>query len=125
MQGNKKFLIRDRIKSFKYAFNGLRIFFSEEHNARIHVAAAILALGLAFYLELASFEWIAILMAIALVFIAEIFNTSVEKLADVVSPTLHPKIKIVKDLAAAAVLITAFLAVLIAGIIFLPKLFLL
>lgn len=60
---------------------------------------------------------------IAVVFVAEIFNASIEKLADVVSIAYHPKIKIVKDLAAAAVLVSAFLAVVVGGIIFIPKIF--
>lgn len=122
MEGNKKFLIKDRIKSFKYAFSGLKLFFIKEHNARIHLGAATFTICLALYLRISSYEWISILSVIALVFIAEIFNTSIEKLADVVSANYHPKIKIVKDLAAAAVLIAAFLAVIIGGIIFIPKL---
>ncbi len=123
MEENKQFSIFDRIKSFRYAFNGLKIFFLREHNARIHLLAAVLAIFLSFYLKLSSSEWIAILVVIAAVFITEIFNTALEKLADVVSPGLDPKIKIVKDLAAAAVLLAAFLALAVGGIIFLPKLF--
>jgi diacylglycerol kinase (ATP) len=120
---NTKFSIIDRIKSFKYAFSGLRLFFITEHNARIHLLAACVAIGLSFYLHLSSTEWIAILTVIAAVFVAEIINSSIEKLADVVSPEIHPKIKIVKDLAAAAVLIATFLALAVGGIVFLPKLF--
>jgi len=120
---NTKFSIIDRIKSFKYAFSGLRLFFITEHNARIHLLAAGVAIGLSIYLHLSSTEWIAILSVISAVFVAEIINSSIEKLADVVSPEIHPKIKIVKDLAAAAVLVAAFLALAVGGIVFLPKLF--
>jgi len=120
---DKKFSLKDRIKSFGYAFNGLKLFFYTEHNARIHLLAAILALAISFWLKISSLEWVAIIGVIILVFIAEIFNSSIEKLADVVSPEINPKIKIVKDLAAAGVLVTAILAVLIGAIIFLPKLF--
>ena len=123
MKENEKFSIRVRLQSFKYAFNGLKFFFVNDHNGRVHLFIAILAIGLSFYLHLSSTEWIAILSVISAVFVAEIINSSIEKLADVVSPKIHPKIKIVKDLAAAAVLVAAFLALAVGGIIFLPKLF--
>ncbi|SDC27450.1 diacylglycerol kinase family protein [Pedobacter soli] len=121
---NRKFSIVDRIKSFKYAFHGLNLFFINDHNGRVHLFAAIIAIGLSFYLKLSALEWIAILGVISAVIVAEILNAAIEKLADVVSPAIHPKIKIVKDLAAAAVLVAAFLAVAVGAIIFIPKLFL-
>ncbi|RZJ49194.1 MAG: diacylglycerol kinase family protein [Chryseobacterium sp.] len=123
MQENRKFSFVNRLKSFKYAFNGLRLFFVNEHNGRVHLFAAVIVIGLSFYLELSSHEWIAILFAISAVIVTEIINSSIEQLADMVSPGFHPKIKIVKDLAAAAVLFAAFLAVAIGLIIFLPRLF--
>jgi diacylglycerol kinase (ATP) len=121
---NGKFSIIDRIKSFKYAFNGLKLFFIHDHNGRVHLFAAIVAIGMSFYLEISGLEWIAILSVISAVFVAEIINASIEKLADVVSPDFHPKIKVVKDLVAAAVLVAAFLAVAVGAIVFIPKLFL-
>ena len=122
MQENRKFSFLDRIRSFKYAFNGLKFFFINDHNGRVHLFAAIIVIALSFYLQLSGLEWIAILSVISAVVVAEIINSAIEKLADVVSPEYHPKIKIVKDLAAAAVLVTAFLAVGVGLIIFLPKL---
>lgn len=119
-----KFSIIDRIKSFKYAFNGLKLFFIHDHNGRVHLFAAIVAIGMSFYLEISGLEWIAILSVISAVFVAEILNSAIEKLADVVSPDYYPKIKVVKDLAAAAVLVAAFLAVAVGAIVFIPKLFL-
>ena len=120
----QKFSIVDRLKSFKYAFNGIRLFFINDHNGRVHLFAAILAIGLSFYLKLSPLEWIAILAVISGVIVAEILNTAIEKLADVISPDYHPKIKLVKDLAAAAVLVAAFLALAVGAIVFIPKLFL-
>jgi len=119
----KRFSIPDRLKSFRHAFNGLRFFLLNDHNGRVHLLITILTICLSFYLQLSSFEWIVIISMIAVVFVAEIFNASIEKLADVVSIAYHPKIKIVKDLAAAAVLVSAFLAVVVGGIIFIPKIF--
>lgn len=123
MNENQKFSIIDRAKSFKYAFNGLKLFFVNEHNGRVHLFAAIVAITLSFYLKLSALEWIAVLMVIAIVIIAEIINSAIEKLADVVTREYHPKIKIVKDLGAAGVLVAAFLAVAVGLIIFMPKLF--
>ncbi len=121
---NEKFSVINRLKSFKYAFDGLKLFFVNDHNGRVHLFAAAVAIALSFYLKLSALEWIAILAVISAVIVAEIFNSSIEKLADVVSPDFHPKIKIVKDLAAAAVLVAAFLALAVGVIIFIPKLFL-
>lgn len=95
-----------------------------EHNGRVHLFATIVAIALSFYLKISGLEWIAILSVISAVFVAEILNSAIEKLADLVSPDYHPKIKIVKDLAAAAVLVSAFLAIAVGFIVFVPKLFL-
>ena len=123
MEENKKFSVLARLKSFKHAFNGLGFFLRNDHNGRVHIFAATCAMILSWYLGLSGLEWIAILSVIVAVLVAEIINASIEKLADVVSAAYHPKIKIVKDLAAAAVLLMAFLALAVAGIIFIPKLF--
>lgn len=122
MEENEKFSIINRLKSFKYAFNGLKLFIINDHNGRVHVFAAVLVILFSWYIGLSRLEWVAILSVITVVITAEIINSSIEKLADVVSPDYHPKIKVVKDLAAAAVLVAAFLAVAVAAIVFLPKL---
>ena len=120
---NQKFSFAGRIKSFKYAFEGLWYFVKNDHNGRLHLVAAVLAIGISWYLKIAAMEWVAILSVITLVIAAEIFNSSIEKLADVVSTEYHPKIKVVKDLAAAGVVLMAFLAIVVGAIVFLPKLF--
>lgn len=122
MEKSQKFSVVDRLKSFKYAFNGLRLFFINDHNGRVHFSAAIIAIGLSWFLHVSALEWVTILLIIGAVIVTEMINASIEKLADIVSPEYHPKIKIVKDVAAGAVLVTAFLAVIIGGIIFIPKL---
>ena len=120
---DKEFSIVARLKSFKHAFNGLKFFFINEHNGRVHLFSAVFTIALSLYLNLSRLEWVAIISAILIVFAAEIFNSSIEKLADTVTTEINPQIKIVKDLAAAAVLITAILAAVIGAIVFLPKLF--
>lgn len=117
----QRFSIIKRLKSFTYAVNGFRLLFKEEHNARIHLMVSILAIILAFYFNLNKQEWVGILMSIALVFSAEIFNSAIENLCDFVSPQWHEKIKKVKDLSAAAVLLCAIIAAIIGLIIFVPK----
>ncbi len=119
------FSIKQRIKSFTHAFNGLRIVFIEEHNARIHLLAAIIAIVLGFVLHINAMEWVAIVFAIAMVLSMEIINTSIENIADFISPEKDDMIKKIKDLSAAAVLITAIAALIVGIIIFAPKIALL
>lgn len=121
MKSSKPFSLSERIKSFRFAFAGLRTLFREEHNARIHVIAAVIVIFLGLVLKISATEWIFLIGAICLVFICELINTSIEALADFVSPQKHPQIKKVKDLAAAAVLIGAVAALTTGIIIFIPK----
>lgn len=109
-----------RLKSFSHAFRGLRTLFRDEPNARIHLVASMVAVGLGLYLGITRMEWVAILGVIALVFSAELINTAIEQLADVVSPEFHPKIKKTKDMAAASVLVLAALSIGVACFVFLP-----
>ncbi len=118
---SSNFSIKQRIKSFTYAFNGLRIVFIEEHNARIHLMAAIIAIVLGFVLQINAMEWVAIVFAIAMVLSMEIINTSIENIADFISPEKDDMIKKIKDLSAAAVLITAIATLIVGIIIFAPK----
>ena len=109
------------IKGFRYAFDGLKTLWREEHNFHIHILAAVIVIFLGIIFQISKFEWIAAILAIGVVFIAEIINTSIENLADFVHPEKHLHIKKIKDLAAAAVLISAFSALIIGMLIFLPK----
>jgi len=117
----ENFSFKKRIQSFPFAFNGLRILFREEHNSRIHLLAAILAIVSGFFLKISPYEWIAIVFAIGLVFAFEILNSAIENLSDFASPGKHDLIKKAKDLSAAGVLVTAITALIIGIIIFLPK----
>lgn len=110
-----------RLKSFKYAFNGLKILIKEEPNARIHLLASLLVVTLSIVLEINLMEWVAVVFCIGFVLVAETFNTSLENISDFISPEKNEKIKKIKDLAAAAVLLSALTALTIGLIIFLPK----
>jgi diacylglycerol kinase len=117
----QKFNLKNRIKSFDFAFNGLKILLREEHNARIHVVGLLCALLAGLIFKIALLEWLAIILVSGLVFTTEIINSSLEKIADFVSPERHSSIKKIKDLSAAGVLVSAFTALIIGLIIFLPK----
>lgn len=118
---NTKFSIHARIKSFGFALKGIKLFFLTQHNAWIHLAAAIVTIIAGFYFHLNTNEWCWIVAAISLVFICEAFNTAIEFLTDLVSPDYNEKAGKVKDLAAGAVLIASITALVIGLLIFLPK----
>ena len=121
MMKSKKFSLKKRIQSFRYAFNGLKILLKEEHNARIHLFAAIGAIVTSIVLKISLYEWVAVIFAIGFVFAMEILNTVVENMADFISPDMDKRIKKIKDLSAAATLIGAIVALVTGIIIFLPK----
>ena len=118
----RKFSFADRLRSFRYAFRGIFELISMEHNFRIHlvVLIIIIAAGIIFRIELTS--WFAIILISALVLVSESFNTSVENLADAINPEPDERIRKAKDIAAAAVLISAIAAVITGLLIFGPHL---
>jgi len=112
--------MRARAGSFRYALRGLAHLFIQEHNMRIHLAATavVIIAGCIRHLDLKG--WTAICIAIALVWITEALNTAVEMMCDLFGRNMyHPTIKIIKDIAAGAVLIATILSVIIAGFVFL------
>ena len=111
------------LRSFQFAFKGLRLLIIEEPNARFHLLAAGATIALGFLLKIETMEWVAILLCIGLVIAMELINTSIENLSDFIAPKRDEKIGKIKDLAAAAVLVCAIIAVITGCIIFLPKLF--
>lgn len=113
--------MKARIKSFSYAIQGIKTFFQEEIHARIHLAFAIIAIIASLFFQITTTEWILILLCIFSVFTAEIFNTAIERLSDKVEKKEDALIKKTKDLASAAVLIVSVMSVVIAGIVFIPK----
>ena len=117
----ENFSWKRRLKSFGYAFNGLRILIREEHNARIHVFIAICVLIAGLLFDISAVEWIAVTLCIGMVIALETINSAVENLANFVSPEKHDGIKKVKDLAAGAVLLGAVTAVAVGLIVFSPK----
>ena len=118
----KKFSWKERGNSFSFAWQGIKALFRTEHNAWIHAGLTIAAITLSVILKISRAETIVLILAMSLVWITEIINTAIEKSMDFISKEKHPQIGLVKDLAAAAVLIAAITALIIGTIIFLPKL---
>lgn len=120
MDGHQKFSWHSRARSFRYALNGLRRTATDEHNMRIHIAAAIAAIAAGIALDISSMEWCLVVICIAAVIAAESVNSAIEALSDKISPERDPLIEKAKDAAAGAVLITATGAALCGAIIFIP-----
>ena|SRR5688572_6066110 len=110
------------IKSILFAFLGIKQFFSRERNAKIQTVIAIIAIALGFTLSLSSFQWMLVLFCIGLVISLEMINSAIEKYCDLVTTDFHPGIKIIKDVAAGAVLIASLMSLVIGLIIFIPAL---
>jgi diacylglycerol kinase (ATP) len=113
--------MRARFRSFRHAFNGIRASLLSQPNLRIHLIAAAFVVVFGFIVDLNRLEWLAICLAIGAVLSAEIMNSAVEQLTDLVSPEKNPRAGMVKDMAAGAVLIAAIAAAVLGLIIFIPK----
>jgi diacylglycerol kinase len=119
---NTRFSLKSRLDSFRYAFRGFRLLFRNEHNSRIHLFIAIIAIAMGFIFKINLQEWTILVIVIGIVFLAELLNTSLETICDIVDNKWNEKIRNAKDYAAAAVLVTAIISLVAGGIIFIPKL---
>lgn len=108
-------------KAFGYAFYGLFLFFRMERNGKIQLSLAVLVTAFGIALQISVNEWIYVLLCIAAVLSLEMLNSAVEKLCDLVCADYNPAIKIIKDVSAGAVLWTSLISLIVAAIIFLPK----
>lgn len=119
---DKKIISKKRlINSFKYALCGLKTAYLEEQNLRVHTLCGIVVVILSYFLKLTPSEFSICLILIGLMLMAEFFNTSIENIVDMVTLEKNPYAKKAKDIAAAGVLVFAFISAIIGLIIFLPK----
>ncbi|MGE5457386.1 MAG: diacylglycerol kinase family protein [Methanococcaceae archaeon] len=118
----RKFSLSSRILSFKFAFDGFITMIKNEHNSRIHLLLSIIVITVGIFLKLTLIEWSLVIILIGLVFIAELFNSAIEKISDMIDHEINPEIRIIKDYTAAAVLISAIVSATVGAIIFMPKL---
>lgn len=122
MQKKESFLV-NRLKSVGYAFKGMLVLIKTESSIKIQLCIAIAITVAGFYFNISKTEWIAQITMIGLVMSIEGVNTAVEYIADFIHPEHHPKIGLIKDVAAGAVFIASIVATIIAGLIYLPKIF--
>ena len=114
------FSLAERVRSFRHAIAGLRSLVAEEHNARVHLAATLAVIVAAAVLEVSRVEAGLLALAIGGVWTAELLNTAIEAVVDLVSPDRHPLAKTAKDAGAAAVLVASVAAVVIGLCVFGP-----
>ena len=110
--------LQARIRSFSYAFKGLRVLLLTQPHAQLHALATVAVLIAGKILHLRRWEWVAILLCIGMVWMAEALNTALEFLADEVSLEKRERIGKAKDVAAGGVLITALISVAVAVLVF-------
>jgi len=108
--------------SFQYAFAGLWYALRTQRNARIHLLAALAVTAMGLWLRLDAPRWAVLALTIALVIFAEMLNTVIEAIVDLITPEYHPLAQIAKDVSAGAVLVTAIAAVVVGLLILGPPL---
>jgi diacylglycerol kinase (ATP) len=119
----KPYSLRSRMASFRFALEGLRQFFREEPNAWVHLIATIGVFITACLVRVSWKEAAMLVLVTGMVWMAEVFNTAMENLVDLISPDWHRRAGLIKDLSAAAVLVAAVTALITGAIIFIPKIF--
>jgi diacylglycerol kinase (ATP) len=112
-----------RLRSFVYAGRGVWIVLSSQHNSWIHAVATLAVVVAGVAVGVSRLEWLALVLAITLVWSAEAFNTAIELLSDAAQPEFHPLIEKAKDVAAGAVLLAALGALAVGVLVFAPHFF--
>ncbi len=110
-------------QKFLNAFRGMYIVWKTTRLISVHVLSAVAVVIAGFYFNVSGIEWVALIFAIGFVMVSEVFNTAIEIDIDLTSPGYHPYARDTKDVAAAAVLLSVFVSIIIGLIIFLPKIF--
>lgn len=114
----KKFIL-----SFKYAIQGIITSIIEERNIKIHILAVIVTTIMGIKYKISITEWIICLILFGLVISSEIINTSIENTVDLITNEKNNLAKKAKDASAGAVLINAIISIIVAGFIWIPKIF--
>ena len=109
-------------KAVLFALQGIKQFFSRDRNGQIQMVIGITAIILGFTVSLTPFQWLFVLFCIGLVISLEMINSAIERFCDLVTTEFHPGIKIIKDVAAGAVLVASITSLIVGLIIFIPAL---
>jgi len=121
MKNPKDGFLMGRIRSLKFAFKGLWILVTSEDSIKAQLFFAFIAIVLGFYFDISAVEWAVQFLAIGLVLVAEGANSAIEEVADFIHPEFHEKIGLIKDIAAGVPTFAAIISLIIAGIIYVPK----
>lgn len=113
----------NRLKSVRYAFNGALYLFRTESSIKIQLVIGIIVTIAGFYFEITRTEWLFQIVMIGFVISMEGMNTAVEYIADFIHPNRHDSIGRIKDIAAGAVFIASIAAVIVAFVIYVPRIF--
>jgi len=108
--------------SVENALAGIRLFILKDRNAKIEIILAAVAILLGWVTRIPAIEWLFVLLCIGLVLSLEMMNSVMERFCDMVTTGFHPKIKVIKDVAAGAVLVAALFSLIIGLVIFIPAL---
>jgi len=120
---NKESFGVNRLKSVGYAFKGLMVLIKTENSIKLQLIIAAIVTVAGIYFNISTTEWLIQLVMISVVMSVEGANTAIEYMADFIHPEHHPKIGLIKDIGAGAVFIASIIAIVVAGIIYIPKLF--
>ncbi len=120
MENKNNFSFNGRIRSIKYALEGISFLLKTQYNAWVHLAATVIVILTGIILNIEALHWVIIIIAIVSVWVAEALNTAFELLCDVTHPAFHPVVKKAKDVSAGAVLISALGSIIIGLIVFVP-----
>lgn len=120
---NKESFAINRLKSVGYAFKGLMVLIKTENSIKLQLIVASIVTVAGFYYNISTTEWLIQLVMIAIVMSVEGANTAIEYMADFIHPEHHPKIGLIKDIGAGAVFIASIIAIIVASIIYIPKVF--
>lgn len=111
---------KKQLKSFTFAWKGVLTCAGHEQNITFHLIAAVVVVAAGFLFGISHTEWMVVMLCIGTVIAAELFNSAIERLVDMVSPEWQKMAGEVKDIAAGAVLVTAIAAAIVGLIVFLP-----
>ena len=114
--------MKDFLLAFKYAFTGVFKTIKDERNMKIHVLAVFVVIFMGILYKISMFEWIICVVLFGLVISSELINTAIENTVDLVTKDENQLAKLAKDAAAGAVLVNAIISIIVAGIIWIPKL---
>jgi len=115
--------ITKTIRSFRHAFAGMYHALQNHQNLKVHIAAAVFTTIITIFLDIPKVEFLMVVFAIMFVIFAEMVNTSIEEMTDLITQEHRQEAKIAKDIASAAVLIASIFAIVVALVVFVPRLF--